>query len=486
LEFVTTIVAGLVALAVLVVIHEAGHMVVAKIFKVGVPVFSVGMGPRLIGFYWGGTDWRLSMLPVGGYVRMAGADPFGEEDPDDVVPPEDDFMRKPVWQRLLIMLAGPVANLILPVVLLTGVYMLGEPQNAGVIGSVTYDSPAHDAGLQIDDRIVAVNGAPVEVWPDLQDQLAQFAGQDVVLDIDRAGEPIKVTIRAGAYENIGYGFPHFQALGVSWARQSARIGVDDPASPAYKAGLRTGDGVVAVDGQAIEDWLALRAALGDAERHEVRFRRGNREAQTVTEDVATLTSDPTWTARADDPYADRWGIVPVDVFVGRVIPDSAALTSGVQDDDRLYAIDGVLVRGFDHLINLVKQTAATEAYDAEPRPLDLTLIRAGERVSLTFTPQMKRETQGAKAIYRPIMGITKYTGDRVSGPTVVRYYSITEAVPRASNESMLCSGTSCRCSAACSRERSGPRSPWGVRSRSSPRPRPQPSGGSSHMHVLSA
>ena len=154
----SSLLAGLVAIGILVVLHEFGHFLFAKLFGVGVPVFSVGMGPRLFGFHFRGTDYRISALPLGGYVRMSGADPFGEEDPDEVVAPEEDFMRKPIWQRLLIMFAGPLFNLAFPFVVFTIVLMLGEPRSVSEIGLVLEDTPAFDAGLREGDHVVAVDG----------------------------------------------------------------------------------------------------------------------------------------------------------------------------------------------------------------------------------------------------------------------------------------------------------------------------------------
>ena len=130
----------------------------------GTPVFSVGIGRRLWGFRAYDTDFRISMLPIGGYVQMSGADPFGEEDPDTVVDPDKHFMSKPVWQRLLIMLAGPGMNIMLPYALFTAVAMLGEPVGDAIIGNISPDSAAAASGLAPHDRIVAVDGEPVAIW----------------------------------------------------------------------------------------------------------------------------------------------------------------------------------------------------------------------------------------------------------------------------------------------------------------------------------
>ena len=122
--------AAVAMIAILVFIHEFGHFIVAKACGVHVKVFSIGFGRRVVGFDYGGTEYRLSLLPFGGYVQMAGADPFGtgEEDDDELDDPERAFLRRPVWQRLLVVSAGPAFNLVLPLVLFTVLLMAGEPQ----------------------------------------------------------------------------------------------------------------------------------------------------------------------------------------------------------------------------------------------------------------------------------------------------------------------------------------------------------------------
>ncbi|HMV69512.1 MAG TPA: site-2 protease family protein [Myxococcota bacterium] len=190
-DSLTYMAAGLFMIGLLVVVHEAGHFLFARLFGVGVPIFSVGVGPRLFGVIWRGTDYRLSMLPLGGYVLMSGADPFGEEDTEHVVPPEQDFMRKPVWQRLIIMAAGPGVNLLLPFVLFTFLYMAGKPDVGPVVGAVFPGSAAAEVGLRPGDRVTAVDGDPIEIWHDVDDALARRlaggAAGDLVLDIERGG-----------------------------------------------------------------------------------------------------------------------------------------------------------------------------------------------------------------------------------------------------------------------------------------------------------
>src|ERR1700756_692572 len=145
-----------IVLGIMVLVHEWGHFIVAKSFGVRVEIFSIGFGPRLSGWKRGDTDYRLSALPLGGYVKMAGDNPLEERKGDP-----DEFLSKPRWQRVLIALAGPAMNVVLSVILVAGLYMHGAKQPAYldkpiVLAGVLPDSAAEKAGLMAGDRIVKV------------------------------------------------------------------------------------------------------------------------------------------------------------------------------------------------------------------------------------------------------------------------------------------------------------------------------------------
>jgi len=449
----TKLAAGLLMLSVLVIIHEAGHMVIARLFKVGVPVFSVGMGPRIAGFRFRGTDYRFSAVPVGGYVQMAGADPFGEEDPDAWVDPAQDFMKKPVWQRLLILLAGPAANLILPLVVLSAVFLGGEERPDAVVGMVLPDSPAAVAGLVEGDEIISVNGEPVDIWVDLARGVqGSTEGAALAIGVRRGDREFTASLPPSAVELTEDGFADLRVTGLSWMRVSSQIGVDDPTSPAARAGLRTGDGVTKVDGKAVETWSELIAATTGPE-HAVEYRRPlDEEARAATGEryevrTTTLRADPTWVARDGDPHANPWGLVPVMLFVGAYAEDSAAADAGVKLDDRIYAVDGQVVRDWYDLLRLVKATApppeaitpsggclGARPEPPAPRSVSLTVVRDGALTDLAFEPRMTRELVRATVQYRPLLGIVQYPDAFVDGAMTFKRYAITQAVPEAARE----------------------------------------------------
>jgi len=449
----TQLVAGLVMLSVLVVIHEFGHFLVARLCGVGVPVFSVGMGPRLFGFRIGETDYRLSALPIGGYVQMSGADPFGAEDPDSYVPPEKDFMKKPIWQRLAILFAGPAFNLALPFVVFTGVMMLGEPQPDTTIGLVELDSPAAMRGVQPGERVTAINGVAVTTWRDAYEVMSDSAESDVTLTLLSDSGTRDIRFEAGGDD----GRVSLSSLGIEWMSLSSRVGVLDPDSPAGRAGLQTGDGITAVDGEPVSTWVELQDALNSGVEHSLSYRRAlavdDGEANDISEGTVTVIADPAWQPPVDSAWAGAWGLEPIMLYVRGYTDDSRARDGGVQLGDRFAAIDGERVRQWEDLTEKVRRTAPPpeentsggcgeeEPFDAE-RPLRLTVVRDGELTDLTLTPRMQREASGPVIYYRPLIGVKQDPNAYTQGAMVAKHYGFGPAAARATEEvRMVFSGT---------------------------------------------
>src|SRR6266852_6147241 len=180
-----TLIGIFLVLGVMILVHEWGHFVVARWFGVRVDVFSIGFGPRLFGIKRGATDYRVSALPLGGYVRMAGQD-LSEVDSNDVAPTgaPDELMSKPRWQRVLISFAGPVVNLIFPIILLTGFFALvGMPYSAYLdkpveITAVPMDNASSPDRLQPGDQIVSIDGMKTPNWEQAEMQLAKVGAKE--------------------------------------------------------------------------------------------------------------------------------------------------------------------------------------------------------------------------------------------------------------------------------------------------------------------
>ena len=239
-------------LGVIILVHEWGHFIIARLFGVRVDVFSIGFGPRLFGFKWGATDWRISAVPLGGYVRMAGQD-ITDVDSNDQVPTgaPDELMSKPRWQRALISVAGPTVNLIFPVLLLGAYYLVaGIPYAAFLNKPIVVAAPpaqqsASDS-LRAGDHVVAVNNLKNPTWEQVQSLIVRTApGTSLKVEVENNGVartvslPLKNDLSSRPF---GY-YPI-----------PARISEVASGTPASHAGLRAGDIVRAIDGQKIDYW----------------------------------------------------------------------------------------------------------------------------------------------------------------------------------------------------------------------------------------
>ena len=277
-----TFILFILVLGSLIFFHELGHFLVARLFGVGVEKFSLGFGPRILGKTVGRTDYRLSLIPLGGYVKMVG------DEPDAELPPEDlpySFTHKPVGQRSLIVVAGPFFNILLTLLIFVAmIYFVGITSIRPYIRNVESGSPAEEAGVMKDDRLLAVDGTTVASWRDINKILDQNQGQTMVLSIDRQGEPVDIRVqpRAEVYKNVYEEDVTYYAIGISGVEEPAAVVGEVVAKmPADEAGLRAGDRIVAIDGTPIRYWREMQKMVTESEGRELNFdiRRGDRSLE---------------------------------------------------------------------------------------------------------------------------------------------------------------------------------------------------------------
>ncbi len=247
----------ILVLGVMILVHEWGHFIVARFFGVRVDVFSIGFGPRLFGWKRGATDYRISALPLGGYVRMAGQD-LSEVDSNDVAPTgaPDELMSKPRWQRILISFAGPAVNLIMPILLLTGVFAVkGVPYPAymdkpAIIAGLNEADPLRNAGVAAGDKIVEVNGVATPTWEKAAEQLASLKNQvQVHFTVEHEGMSRRVDAPGSVLAQVD---------APSWYVPMPPIVLYvTKGMPASRAGLKPDDLVVSVNGKPIENWTVF-------------------------------------------------------------------------------------------------------------------------------------------------------------------------------------------------------------------------------------
>jgi regulator of sigma E protease len=293
----TNIIGFGIVLGFLIFAHESGHFFVAKLFGVRVLVFSFGFGKRLLGFQKGATDYRISLIPLGGYVRMAGDIPE-ENQPGN----PDEFLSKPKWQRFLIMVAGPVMNILIAIGFIAIISMVGTETVIvrPIVGEVAAGKPAERAGLQVGDRIVNINGEKIEEFADMQLVVGMNSGTRLRVDYIRNGQ-LRTTMVTPARESSDFG-----PVGVIGIRPfiETTVGRVKPASPAAMAGLRTGDRIIAIDDKPVSQISDFNASFDKAKGSALRLlvSRGREQFRTI---LPAANDDP------DDPYR---GIIPPTVI----------------------------------------------------------------------------------------------------------------------------------------------------------------------------
>ncbi len=287
----TSIVVVVIVLGVMILVHELGHFLAAKFFHVRVLVFSIGFGRRLFGFVRGDTDYRLSLLPLGGYVKMAGEDPTEEHRGD-----AGEFLAKPRWQRFVIALMGPTMNILMAIVLLAALYHFHFPKPAYMeaparIGGVEPDSPAARAGLLPGDVVLRVGDMENPHWEDLEMKVFTAAGQSLPMDVSRDGKEVHLmlTPQAQGPNDVG------EAGLIPCV--PGRVGMVEGGLPAAKAGLQPGDRIIAIEGKPVECWQQLSDDLQKAQGKPVALtiERGGKDLQAqVTPVFTNIGGDAKW------------------------------------------------------------------------------------------------------------------------------------------------------------------------------------------------
>src|SRR6266545_3338457 len=313
----------LVLIGVMIMIHELGHFWAARFFDVKVEAFSFGFGPRLFGFRRGETDYRFSLVLLGGYVKMA-----GEQITDDNIDDPRAFLAKPRWQRLIIAFAGPLMNVVLAVGLLTGLYMVkfqkvADEDMQAVIGHVMADSPAAKAGIQDNDRIVRVDGKQNPTWEDVAIKEISGAFRPMYLTIERNGRRFETSVTPTLGERSGMGFAGWDERG------QIQLGAVETGMPAEKAGLKKGDLLLTVNGQSIHSQIKFQEITKNSggKPIEIEYQR-DKQNQVIT--VQPVFSN------VDTPARWMIGVIPQQKL--RIITTQlsfpAALSESVQTNSK--------------------------------------------------------------------------------------------------------------------------------------------------------
>ncbi len=273
------ILAFVIVFGVLVFFHEFGHFFMAKLVGIRVEVFSFGYGKRLFGIKKGDTDYRISMIPIGGFVKFTGEDVF--EGKREIEP--GDFMAAKRWQRFLVMVMGSVMNIILAILLMTVINMVGTTspefyKQAPVIGWIESGSPAELANIMPGDEIISIDGKETKTWTEMEIAVGTRPDRILKIEVERDGKIIPIDLTTESRTRLAFGYAGFRA------QEWTQVSLITANSPAEKGGLEIGDIVLAINGETVFQTQFIDIVEGSPEK-ELEFlvdRNGEHKTLSIT------------------------------------------------------------------------------------------------------------------------------------------------------------------------------------------------------------
>ena len=416
-----TLLSFALVISVVVFFHELGHLLVGKAVGVKAVRFSIGFGPKLLSFMRGETEYRVSLLPLGGYVKFAGDNPYEEVAPEDM---GRGFLEQPPWKRGLIAFAGPAANFILAVALYFIVFAAPHQELAAQVGYVKPQSPAAAAGLQYGDRIVAIDGEKIDGWSALQESIRAHAGQPLNLTVLRDGRQESLQIVPAVHEETNPIETVKQGrIGISAVPRTAEVTVTSPESPAGRAGLHTFDKVVKLDGQPVANYEQLArklAARSDALKLEVL------RPKEVAAPGATLWSDEPVKLEVPAPAnPGDYGIEASDLTLFAVQPGGAAAQAGLERGDRVLAVNGAPALSWGDEVDAPLKAAGTQ-------PVQITVRRDGKPLTVSVTQHLRKDRDETGVLQDvPDFGALPDLNSFADAERIWIRYSIPDAMRRA-------------------------------------------------------
>lgn len=350
----------------LVFIHELGHFTVAKLCGVFVERFAIGFGPAIFKKKLGETEYALCIFPLGGYVKMRGEElPETEEERKAFQSDPRSFAVQNVWKRIAIVIMGPTSNFLLPIVLFAILFMVGMPSPSSKIGGVAPGSVAEKAGLRAGDKIISIQNTPVVAWPEVTRAIQARPNMETTLEIDRDGTRQKITLTPSLEDDKNeFGEPIKSGkIGIDFVAFKPMIGVSNYKSPAYVAGMRTGDLIQSIDGQKINYWWQLENAFSNPDPKKIEvLRDGKTETFSITK--STLENS---------------GIERSELFIETVVEKSVAAEMGLKVGDKINSINGQKIAYWSQFRDVIMNNKGEK--------VSIEVIRDGAPVTVEMSPQ---------------------------------------------------------------------------------------------------
>ncbi len=372
----------LVILAPLVIVHEFGHFFFARLFNVKAEAFSIGFGPRLLKWQWGETEFRVSLIPLGGYVKLLGEEPGVELSAADK---SRSLQAALPWKRFFIFLGGPLFNFIFAALVFMVILVLGEPQIANYVGRIEKGTQAQSVGLVAGDRVLSIDGEPMTYFRDIAIKIHENPGQGQAWVLERTSEKnqrleLKITpsVRKG-YSQYGEEKDVGEIPGLFPYARGIQIGVSNPQSQAAKLGIQTGDEWVSYNGSEIKNWEQL-------EKRYAETPKGTVVPFEIRRDGKVLAKSFQVAAKKRDLASD-FGAFNSELFVKTVVKASPAEKAGLMAGDRVVAFQGKEATSFETVKEQIQNSG--EGVTSGTPKVVMKVERLGKMLSLNIEPEGK-------------------------------------------------------------------------------------------------
>lgn len=416
-----------ILLGILIFVHELGHFLVARMCGVRVEVFSLGFGKKILSYKKGDTTYCVSLIPLGGYVKM-----FGEQGSQEIKTEEDrkvSYSHKTPWQRIAVVLAGPLMNFFFAVLVFGFIAQIGEQTKAPVIEDVTAGSTAAQMGFLPGDRVLEFNSQKIQSYEEFQKQLNEHKdGTATALVESTNGDQrtLQLTITSTDNPNIFSQYSRIgQIDGLMPYTKSAAVAVMT-GTPAYEVGFRTGDEITEINGQKIHRWNQLESLLASAQTDmNVTVSRTAANAEDP-KNTATTTLNFTVPAKTlqKSKTVQAFGFDNTELYLDQVVKDSPAEKAGLERFDKMISINGHQIKKWEDISDTVKSFDGKEA-------MTFVVQRDGAELIKKITPQVTELTTAFGGIdKRFTVGITPYLMIAEPESTVVKADSVFHAAAK--------------------------------------------------------
>ncbi len=388
-KFIANVGPFFLLLGILIFVHELGHFLVAKFFGVRVETFSLGFGKKILKYKKGDTTYCVSVIPLGGYVKMFGDDPTKEiSEPEKAY----SFLHKPLFPRFAIVLAGPLMNLFFAVFLFAWLGAVGEPVPGTTLGDIETGTTAYAAGFRSGDTVVKVDGATYAQWKPVKEYIETHPNQAVAFEVRHQGSNESHIVTATpTLEDNPFIFTSRREIGwiegLNLESLAPLVAITDATSVAAKAGLKTFDQIQKINGKELSYWRDLPARLAQAATEDQTVKltvtnRKDKDAQERVVEIASVDVPKVTENSGDDSLLAALGIASPELTLFSIKPDSPAEHAGLKDGDRIVAINGVATTKWQQLLDAVKN------FKPEQKALDLKIHRTTGDVDVVLAPEL--------------------------------------------------------------------------------------------------